>query len=90
MDNGEPRIETLKVALSRARELWLGRPGVVGVDLGFRIRGGERTGETVLRVHVRKKKPESDLSEGELFPRQFEGVGVDVVEAVYGEQPRSS
>lgn len=78
--------EALKAVLPRARELWLGRPGVVGVDLGYRTRGGEPTRDLVLRVHVRKKKPESDLSRGEVFPRLFEGVEVDVVEATYGEQ----
>ena len=88
MDSGETRTETLNAILSRAREFWLGRPGVEGVDLGFRTRGGTSTRETVLRVHVRKKKPEDDLSEGEVFPRRFEGVDVDVVEATYGEQTR--
>lgn len=90
MDDREPRTVTLKAALGRARELWLGRPGVVGVDLGLRTRRGERTRDVVLRVHVCKKKPESDLSHSEVFPRRFEGVEVDVVEATYGEQPRRS
>ena len=90
MDNREPRTETLKAALGRACKLWLGRPGVEGVDLGLRTRRGERTREMVLRVHVRKKKPESDLSQGEVFPQRFEGVDVDVVEATYEEQTRRS
>lgn len=65
---------------NRAVTQFLSIPGVTGVGLGGRERGGRPTGEVVLKVFVARKRPAGELTPGELLPAQFEGVGVDVVE----------
>jgi hypothetical protein len=54
-------------------------PGVTGVGIGGRVRGGRPTGQPVLKVFVTEKKPLADLSPGEVVPTEFEGVPTDVV-----------
>lgn len=44
------------------REKLLAIPGVVGVGLGFRLRGGMPTGEPCLSVYVRRKRSPEDLA----------------------------
>ena len=72
--------------LASVRDEWLQRPGVTAVDLGFKWSDGQMTGELAIRVHLAQKKPLSELSEAELFPREVEGIAVDVIEATYGIQ----
>ena len=72
--------------LASVRDEWLQRPGVTAVDLGFKWSEGQMTGELAIRVHLAQKKPLSELSENELFPREVEGIAVDVIEATYGIQ----
>jgi hypothetical protein len=55
----------------------LKRNGVVGVDVGYKYVGGERTGEIAIRVLVRKKK---DVSGRQRIPRTIQGVKTDVIE----------
>ena len=55
-------------------------PGVVGVAMGFKVRGGELTDEIVLRVYVEEKKPSSVLRPEELIPPTYKGVLTDVLE----------
>jgi len=65
-------------------------PNVVAVGVGFRTRGGARTGEACIVVSVKAKVPASQLKPGQAIPSSIEGVPVDVVET--GEiqaQPRS-
>src|SRR6266542_2385036 len=64
----------------RAAALFLQIPGVTAVGLGGRERGGQPTGEVVLKVFVARKRPAAELTPGQLLPEQFEGVGVDVSE----------
>lgn len=72
--------------LESIREDWLKRDGVTAVDLGFKWSQGEMTGTLSIRVHVEKKKDISELSEDELFPKEVEGIPVDVIEATYAPQ----
>lgn len=72
--------------LESVRDEWLARDGVTAVDLGFKWSQGEMTGHLSLRVHVAKKKDESDLDEAELFPEEIDGLPVDVIEATYAPQ----
>lgn len=58
--------------------------GVVGVDVGVRVRDGVPTGTPAIRVHVRHKVPIEDLREARRLPRAIEGVAVDVVAGPYG------
>lgn len=72
--------------LESVREEWLGRDGVTAVDLGFKWRQGQMTDQLAVRVHVVKKKREVELSAGELFPEEVQGIPVDVIEASYAPQ----
>lgn len=73
-------------ALELVRDEWLRRPEVTAVDLGFKWSGGEMTDVVSLRVHVARKRDAADLSEAELFPREVDGVPVDVIAASYAPQ----
>lgn len=55
-------------------------PGVTGVGIGGRVRGGERVQELVLKVYVDKKLPADRLEPSRLIPSEFEGVPTDVSE----------
>ena len=71
------RIEAVK---ARYQQSLLRRKNVVGVGIGFRERGGQRTEELVLVVMVRQKQPRSALRHRDLIPLELDGVGVDVRE----------
>ena len=64
----------------RAAAEFLRVPGVTAVGLGGRERDGRPTGEVVLKVFVERKRAAADLDSDQLLPREFEGLGVDVVE----------
>lgn len=80
-----------RAALERGRDeiveryLRSGDPNIVGVGIGFRVRGGKRTDEPVVMVLVEKKRPAALVSLRRLLPEHVEidGVrwGIDVVEA---------
>jgi hypothetical protein len=55
-------------------------PGVVGVGVGFRMRGGQIAEEVALRVYVSQKKPRSELRPEEVIPSSYKNVPVDVLE----------
>lgn len=54
-------------------------PGVLGVGLGLRERGGALTEETAFRVYVVEKKSRSELDAAELIPSHYKGVPTDVL-----------
>jgi hypothetical protein len=56
-------------------------PNVVGVATGVRTTGGKTGEERCIVVFVTTKIPERELGEGDVLPRELEGVPVDVVEA---------
>jgi hypothetical protein len=66
--------------LARHQDDLLGYPNVVGTAVGLRTRKGRPSDERCLVVYVQRKVPESELGEGEVIPREVEGVPVDVVE----------
>ncbi|MCA9897430.1 MAG: hypothetical protein H6654_09250 [Ardenticatenaceae bacterium] len=72
--------------LNSVREEFLAREGVTAVDLGFKWSQGLMTGKLSIRVHVATKRPLSELTETELFPKEIDGIPVDVIEAQYGLQ----
>jgi hypothetical protein len=59
----------------------LKRPGVTGVDVGYKYVAGKRTDEIAIRVLVEKKK--KDIAKAERVPEAFEGVTTDVIERKY-------
>lgn len=54
--------------------------GVTGVGVGEKITKGERTGETCIRVYVKKKLPKSKLTSAQTIPSEINGVPTDVIE----------
>ena len=67
--------------LDKVRDEWLRRPGVTGVDVGYRMVAGERSDELAIRVHMEQKP--AALS----FSTRGERLGefkIDYIEANYG------
>ena len=58
----------------------LRRPGVTGVDIGYKYVNGEVTDEIVIRVYVTKKK---SVSSYEAIPREIHGIKTDVIESTF-------
>jgi len=79
-------VAQAEAVLESVREEWLGREGVTAIDLGFKWSQGQMTDQLAVRVHVVKKKREIELSAGELFPKELQGIPVDVIEASYAPQ----
>jgi hypothetical protein len=77
--------EALLAIKERAADMLMRIPGVTGVGIGGRERGGSPTGELVLKVFVQRKRPLAELTPGERLPTQFEGIGIDVSELGIGQ-----
>jgi len=67
----EKLSEMREVKKAREDEL-LKRAGVTGVDIGYKITDGEKTGEPAIRVFVEEKKDKEDIPEDELIPKTIE------------------
>ena len=71
--------------MEKRRAKLLSVPGVIGLGLGFRLRGGVRTGEACLTVYVRRKMGADELSAARVrrLPRHVSAgkrrLSVDVV-----------
>lgn len=76
------RILTQKAqAVKRKYESELmSRPNVVGVGVGYVLRGGVATGDVGIIVMVENKVPPIRLEPQEMVPAELEGVPVDVQE----------
>lgn len=72
--------------MNRVRKNWLRRPGVTAIDVGFERKGAQKTGALAVRVHVKRKLPESAILAQDRFPEYLGRFPVDVVEAEYGPQ----
>jgi hypothetical protein len=72
--------------LESVREEWLARDGVTAVDLGFKWRQGQMSDQLAIRVHVTKKIRAAELPADEIFPKEIQGIPVDVIEATYAPQ----
>jgi hypothetical protein len=64
----------------RYREQLMSFPNVVGVGVGYRHAGGQRTGDIAVVVMVDRKIPLAQLDQREVIPSEIEGVPVDVKE----------
>lgn len=74
------KVQAARRALAGVRQDWLSRPGVTGVDVGFRLVGGTLRDVIAIRVYVAHKRDPDELREGERFPRSVQGVPIDVIE----------
>lgn len=82
----EEAMNHAEQVLAQVRETWLEFPGVTAIDLGFKWSHGQMTDQLAIRVHVTEKRPLSEIPEAERFPRQVDGIPIDVIEATYGLQ----
>jgi len=69
----------IKIKRSVEDELFK-RPGVTGVEIGYKIKNGKQTNDLAIRVHVKEKK---DVDKDQIIPDAIEGVKTDVLERIY-------
>ncbi|MEV6827927.1 hypothetical protein [Amycolatopsis sp. NPDC051102] len=74
-------VDELVAIKERVEQELLARPGVTGVDVGYKEVGGQRTDQVAIRVHVARKT--DDVPHEERIPEQIEGAVTDVVERRY-------
>jgi hypothetical protein len=70
-------IEEIRPVKEEAERELLKRPGVTGVDVGYKYIGGKETGTLAIRVFVEAKK---DVQGHDAIPREIRGVPTDVIE----------
>jgi len=82
MDSKEnnQEFDRLQEIKSRNREFLFSFPNVTGVGVGFKKKGGIKTGNITIRVYVSKKLLLSELKENEVIPTEIEGISTDVIE----------
>ena len=84
MANNNYSESQLQQAYEEAREAYIEREDVTGVDIGYKYVDGRRTDDIVIRIHVEKKR--EFVPEAEMFPKEINGIPVDVIQGVYGLQ----
>ena len=81
MTHPEPdSTSAAQAALAPVLADWIGRHGVVSIEVARRWRNGAPTDEVGIRVTVERLLPPHQVPDGELFPGELDGVAVDVVE----------
>ena len=83
MTNSNSSDTQLQQVYRKAFKAYIGRNNVTGVDIGFKYVNGQRSDDIVVRIHVREKIPESILESREVFPKEIDGVPIDIIEAIY-------
>ena len=73
-------IEEIRAVKDRHEEDLLKKKNVVGLGIGYKEVGCEKTKQLSLVVMVRKKEAPSQLEAKDLVPSEIEGVPVDVKE----------
>lgn len=76
-----PSIAELVAIKERVEAEYLARPGVTGIDVGYKVVGGVQTDEVAIRVHVEKKK--ASVPKAQLVPATIDGAVTDVLERTY-------
>ena len=65
---------------NKYRQSLLKKKNVIGVGIGYREKGGQRTGEKAIIVFVTKKENLRQLDRSEIVPQFVQGQRVDVIE----------
>ncbi|NUU19087.1 hypothetical protein HP550_17705 [Cellulomonas humilata] len=76
-----PSIAELVTIKERVEAEYLARPGVTGIDVGYKVVGGVQTDEVAIRVHVAKKK--ASVPKAQMVPSAIDGAVTDVLERTY-------
>ena len=74
-------LEAVSRVKAGAEKELLGRPGITGVDIGFKEVGGRISADLAIRVLVEHKR--DDVPEEERVPPQIDGVPTDVIERTF-------
>ena len=74
-------IAELVAIKERVEAEYLARPGVTGIDVGYKVVGGVQTDEVAIRVHVEKKK--DSVPKAQRVPASIDGAVTDVLERKY-------
>jgi hypothetical protein len=82
-----PSVDELIAIKQQVEAQYLGRPGVTGIDVGYKVVGGQRTDEVAIRVHVSRKT--DDVPTDERVPANIDGAVTDVLERKYEPQVAS-
>lgn len=72
--------EEIKAIKAKHEKEILAKKNVVGVGIGYKEVGGQKTDQPSLVVMVKKKVPPSELTSEDLIPSEIEGVVTDVKE----------
>ncbi|ULA58113.1 MAG: hypothetical protein LZF60_20163 [Nitrospira sp.] len=70
-------IERVRQIKTAAEDDLLSRPGVTGVDVGYKFVNGQKTDEIVIRIHVADKK---EVPPDQKIPDTIQGVKTDVIQ----------
>lgn len=73
-------LDPLRRVLGEMRLDLLERENVVATGIGYKVRGGERTGDLSIVCSVVEKLPEARLPGRAVIPREVGGIPTDVVE----------
>jgi hypothetical protein len=73
-------IEEAKMAKSIFRLELFSRPNVVGLGVGYKVRGRHETDEISIMVMVRQKLSPLSLASEEMIPSEVDGISTDVIE----------
>lgn len=73
-------IDTVRSALASAVSGLHARANIVATGIGYKVTGGQRTGDLSIVCSVTRKLEASQLLAADLAPRQIRGVPTDVVE----------
>jgi len=76
--------EEIRQVKSQVEAQFLNRPGVTGVDVGYKYSGGQNTGELAIRVHVAEKK---NVAADQAIPKEIAGIKTDVLQRRYVLHP---
>jgi hypothetical protein len=76
----KPDREQVRQVKEQVEDELLHLPGVTGVDVGYKIVGGQKTDTLAIRVYVQKKQ---DAPAGQEIPTEIQGVPTDVIERRY-------
>lgn len=71
-------FERAAIVKERVKDDLLSRANVIGVGIGYKTVGGQRTDQVALVVLVTHKLPADGLAKHDRLPSEIEGVAVDV------------
>jgi len=79
----EEEFERARREFDRVKDAWFARESVTGMDIGFKMEGGQQTARLAIRVYVRQKLPLDQVPPRERLPEEVGGVPVDVIEGTF-------